>query len=86
MISASGIEYSPKIKYSYPVNQWNNLKTVVNGTSVTMYMNDKLIRKVTLQGTGASSTNDNYVGLWCHSSTTEKGSGFSVRDCKLKKK
>ncbi|XP_031554208.1 oncoprotein-induced transcript 3 protein-like isoform X2 [Actinia tenebrosa] len=83
-VSSTGIEYSPIVSYSYPTNQWNNLRSVVLGTQVTIYINDKLVKQVNMQGTGADSSSDNYVGLWCHSNTNERGRDFSVQklpDC-----
>ncbi|KAK3715208.1 hypothetical protein QZH41_020467, partial [Actinostola sp. cb2023] len=78
-ITTNGKESSPRINYKYKTNQWYNLKTVVNGTLVKIYIDNKLVKQVTMVGAGATSKTDNYVGLWCHGKTNDKGKNFKVK-------
>ena len=75
-IASSGPESSPRI--SFPVNSgsWYNLKSKVSGTQVKIYVNDKLVKEITMSGNGSDSKNNNYVGLWCHNTIPAKGDSF----------
>ena len=75
-ITSSGPESSPRI--SFPVNSgsWYNLKSKVSGTRVKIYVNDKLVKEITMSGSGADSQSNNYVGLWCHNQIPIKGDAF----------
>ena len=55
------------------------LKSVVSGTHVKIYVNDKLVKEITMSGSGADAESDNYVGLWCHSRISIKGDSFQVQ-------
>ena len=75
-ITSSGPESSPRI--SFPVNSgsWYNLKSKVSGTRVKIYVNDKLVKEITMSGSGADSKSNNFVGLWCHNQIPVKGDAF----------
>ena len=71
-------EYSPKISYP-PVSTsgvWYKLKSVVSGTNVKIYINDKLAKEITMSGSGADAKSNNYVGIWCHARYPGKGDSF----------
>ena len=78
-ISSKGTEYSPKIRFPVTSGAWYNLKSVVKGTHVKIYVNNKLVREITMKGSGADSKRNNYVGLWCHSKLSIKGDSFQVK-------
>ena len=77
-ISSSGKEDDPRINVPFSTGKWYTQKSVVNGTNVKIYINNKLVKEITMSGEGADSNTDNYVGLWCHSSTRPKGDNFKV--------
>ena len=79
-ITSSGGEHSPLIRYP-PIKTsgvWYKLKSEVRGTKVRIYVNDKLVKEITMSGSGAGAKSNNYVGLWCHNSNPIKGDSFQV--------
>ena len=78
-ITSSGPEYSPMINFPISSGAWYNLKSEVNGSQVRIYVNDKLVKEITMLGSGADARSDNYVGLWCHSRISIKGDSFQVQ-------
>ena len=78
-ISSKGTEYSPKINFGVNSGAWYNLKSVVKGTHVKIYVNNKLVKEITMKGSGADSKSNNYVGLWCHARQSIKGDSFQVQ-------
>ena len=66
---------------NFPISSgaWYNLKSEVNGSQVRIYVNDKLVKEITMLGSGADARSDNYVGLWCHSRISIKGDSFQVQ-------
>lgn len=81
-ISSDGSESSPRIKFKYQSGDWLNLKSVVDGVNVKLYINDIFIKSLKLTGDGADSPTDNYVGLWCHRLVFMAGRDFKVTRCK----
>ena len=79
-ISSSGREYNPIITYSFSTGAWYKLKSVVDGANVKIYINDKLVRKITISGSKADAKSNNYVGLWCHGGTSSKADNFQGND------
>ena len=77
-ITANGAEGSPAIGFGFTTDTWYTLRSVVDGTNVKIYINDQLVKEVEMQGEGADSATDNYVGLWCHTGIVEVGEGFMV--------
>ena len=77
-ISSTGAESSPVIEFGFSSGAWYTLKSVVDGTNVKIYINDQLVKEIEMQGEGADSATDNYVGLWCHARTRTKGDSFRV--------
>lgn len=75
-ITSSGAESSPKISFSVNSGSWYNLTSKVSGTRVKIYVNDNLVKEITMSGNGADSKNNNYVGLWCHNKIPVKGDSF----------
>lgn len=75
-ITSSGPESSPKISFTVTPNAWYKLKSVVSGTNVKIYVNDNLVKEITMVGSGADAKSDNYVGLWCHNQIPIKGDSF----------
>ena len=78
-ITSSGPEYNPRIDFTVRSDVWYNLKSEVNGSHVRIYVNDKLVKEITMLGSGADTKSDNYVGLWCHSKHPIKGDSFQVQ-------
>ena len=78
-ITSSGPEGSPRIDFSVTSNTWYVLKSVVSGTQVKIYVNNKLVKEITMSGSGADAMSDNYVGLWCHNKIPIKGASFQVQ-------
>ena len=79
-ITSSGPESSPAINFGVNSGTWYNLKSEVKGTHVKIYVNSKLVKEITLQGKGADSKSNNYVGLWCHTGISTKGDSFKGKD------
>lgn len=77
-IASSGAEGSPRINFGITSNAWYKLKSVVSGTNVKIYVDDKLVKEVTMSGSEADSKTNNYVGIWCHNSIPIKGDNFQV--------
>ncbi|KAJ7390069.1 hypothetical protein OS493_027594 [Desmophyllum pertusum] len=77
-ISSSGGEGNPKINYSFSTGAWYKLKSVIDGTNVKIYINDKLVRKITISGSEADAKSNNYVGIWCHGGISSKADSFQV--------
>lgn len=75
-ITSSGPESSPNIKFPVSSGVWYKLKSVVNGTNVKIYVNDKLVQEITMSGSGADAKSNNFVGIWCHNSIPIKGDSF----------
>ncbi|KAJ7390066.1 hypothetical protein OS493_027591 [Desmophyllum pertusum] len=75
-ISSSGGEGNPKINYSFSTGAWYKLKSVIDGTNVKIYINDKLVRKITISGSEADAKSNNYVGIWCHGGSAAKPTVF----------
>lgn len=75
-ITGNKLEASPLLRYSFSRNKWYDLKSVVNGTKVKIYINGQLVTEVVMRGPEANSSTNNYVGIWCHKQTNTKGSGF----------
>lgn len=83
-ITSSGPEGSPKINYGVSSGTWYKLKSVVNGTNVRIYVNEKLVKEITLSGSEADAKSNNYVGIWCHNHIPIKGDSFQGnRLCKV---
>ena len=78
-ISSNGTIASPEIELQYNLDGWYTLRSVVNGTKVTIYINGTFVHEVEMQGEGADSATDNYVGLWCPHSMFEVGEGFMIK-------
>ena len=74
-ITSSGPEASPSIRFA-TTGAWYNLKSVIDGTNVTIYINDKLVKEITISGSEADAKSNNYVGLWCHGAISSKGDSF----------
>lgn len=77
-ISSDGREASPRIKYKFPSDEWLALKTIVRGTNVKIFINEKMVYQLTIKGEGASAASDNYVGMWCRRSACVSGKNFMV--------
>ena len=75
-ITSSGPESSPHISFPVSSGTWYNLKSEVKGTRVKIYVNNKLVREITMSGSGADSTSSNAVGIWCHNRIPIKGDSF----------
>ena len=75
-ITSSGPESSLRISFPVNTGSWYNLKSKVSGTRVKIYVNDTLAKEITMSGNGADSKNNNYVGLWCHTTIPAKGDSF----------
>ena len=75
-ITSNGKEYSPRISFPTNSGSWYNLRSEVRGTQVKIYVNDKLVKKITMLGDGADAKSNNQVGIWCHSSIPVKGDSF----------
>ena len=75
-ITSNGKEYSPRISFPTNSGSWYNLRSEVRGTQVKIYVNDKLVKKITMLGDGADAKSNNQVGIWCHSSIPAKGDSF----------
>ena len=78
-ITSSGPEASPSINFKTTSGAWYNLKSEVKGTHVKIYVNNKLVKEITMKGSGADSKSNNYVGLWCHNKIPIKGDSFQVQ-------
>ena len=65
-ITSSGPESRPRISFAVNSGSWYNLKSKVSGTRVKIYVNDNLVKEITMSGSGADSKSNNFVGLWCH--------------------
>ena len=78
-ITSSGPEGSPSINFKTTSGAWYNLKSEVKGTHVKIYVNNKLVKEITMKGSGADSKSNNYVGLWCHNKIPIKGDSFQVQ-------
>ena len=78
-ISQSGGEYDPQINYPITAGQFYDLKSVINGTNVKIYVDDNFAQEVTMFGPGSDSADDNYVGLWCHARFELQGDSFQVQ-------
>lgn len=77
-ITSNGAEHGPLIKYP-PIQtsgRWYNLKSEVSGTNVKIYVNNKLVKTITMSGSGANAKRNNYVGIWCHNKIPIKGDSF----------
>ena len=72
-ITSSGPESSPRISFAVNSGSWYNLKSKVSGTRVKIYVNDNLVKEITMSGSGADSKSNNFVGLWCHNHIPIKG-------------
>ena len=77
-ISNNGVEGSPKINFACNSNQWYDLRTVVDGVSVKIFIDNALIQQVTITGDGSISGIDNYVGLWNHRLAHVQGKDFHI--------
>ena len=77
-ISSAGRQEDPKINVPFSTGKWYTQKSVVKGTNVKIYINNKLVQEITMSGEGADSNTDNYVGLWCHGTSRVKGDNFKV--------
>ena len=75
-ITSSGPESSPRISFSVNSGSWYNLTSKVSGTRVKIYVNDNLVKEITMSGSGADSKSNNFVGLWCHNQIPIKGDAF----------
>ena len=75
-ISSSGGEGTPRIGYSFSTGAWYKLKSVVDGTNVTIYVNGNLVKEITISGSEADAKSSNYVGLWCHGGISSKAESF----------
>jgi hypothetical protein len=78
-ITGNKAESSPRIDYAFSSNTWYNLKTVVKGVNVKIYVNDKFVYQLDMKGAGANSSAMNYVGIWCHENMNEQGSSFAIQ-------
>ena len=77
-ITSSGQEGSPRISFGVASNSWYKLKSVISGTKVKIYVNDNLLKEITMSGSEADSKSNNYVGIWCHANIPIKGDSFHV--------
>lgn len=76
-ISTHGQEgVSPHPTFTVTSGSWYKLKTEVSGTNVKIYINDKLVKEITVSGSGADAKSNNYVGIWCHYNMNTKGDSF----------
>ena len=75
-ITSSGPEGSPRISFTVTPGAWYYLKSVVSGTNVKIYVNDNLVKEITMTGSGADAKTNNFVGLWCHNKIPIKGDSF----------
>ena len=58
-ITSNGQENSPKIDYAFTSNTWYDLKTVVDGIKVTIFINGLRVKEITMTGTGAIAPTQN---------------------------
>ena len=79
-ITSSGPESSPHINFAMISGAWYDLKSQIRGTSVEIYVNNTLVKKITMSKSGAGAKSDNYVGLWCHNAIYTKGDSFQVEE------
>ncbi|KAJ7390065.1 hypothetical protein OS493_027590 [Desmophyllum pertusum] len=77
-ISSSGGEGTPRINYSFSTGAWYDLKSVIDGTNVKIYINGNLVKEITISGSEADAKSNNYVGLWCHGGSAAKPTVFKV--------
>ena len=75
-ITSSGPESSPWVGFVTQTGSWYNLKSVVDGTNVKIYVNDRLVKEITMSGNEANSKTNNYVGIWCHDMDPIAGDSF----------
>ena len=75
-ISSSGGEGTPRINYSFSTGAWYDLKSVIDGTNVKIYINGNLVKEITISGSEADAKSNNYVGLWCHGGISSKADSF----------
>ena len=75
-ITSSGPESSPRIGFATQTGSWYNLKSVVDGTNVKIYVNNRLVKEITMSGKEANSRTNNYVGIWCHGMDPIAGDSF----------
>ena len=75
-ITSSGPESSPRIGFATGTGSWYNLKSVVDGTNVKIYVNNRLVKEITMSGKEANSRTNNYVGIWCHNMDPIAGDSF----------
>ena len=75
-ITSSGPESSPRVDFATQTGSWYNLKSVVDGTNVKIYVNNRLVKEITMSGKEANSRTNNYVGIWCHSMDPIAGDSF----------
>ena len=75
-ITSSGPESSPRIGFATQTGSWYNLKSVVDGTNVKIYVNNRLVKEITMSGKEANSRTNNYVGIWCHNMDPVAGDSF----------
>ena len=75
-ITSSGPESSPRVGFVTQTGSWYNLKSVVDGTNVKIYVNDRLVKEITMSGNEANSKTNNYVGIWCHNMDPIAGDSF----------
>ena len=79
-ITSSGPESSPRINFPVTAGAWYKLKSVVSGTNVKIYVNDTLVKEITMTGSGADAKSNNYAGLWCHNKIPIKGDSFRGKE------
>ena len=82
-ITSSGPESSPRIDFPVKTGAWYKLKSVVSGTNVKIYVDDTLVKEITMTGSGADAKSNNYVGIWCHNKIPIKGDSFQGKLCQL---
>ena len=75
-ITSSGPENSPRIGFATQTGSWYNLSSVVDGTNVKIYVDNRLVKEITMSGEEANSTINNYVGIWCHRMDPIAGDSF----------
>ncbi len=84
-ISTHGQEgVGPRPTVSASSGSWYNLKSEISGTNVKIYINDKLVKEITMSGSGTDSKTNNYVGIWCHTNINTKGDSFQGKILKQK--
>ena len=82
-ISSNGQENNPRINYAFSSNKWYDLKTVVDGTEVTLLINGLRVKNIVMTGKGANAPTHNYVGLWCHRLAHSQRKDFKVVQSEL---